>query len=75
MFASVAAGSVHTDGSTTFQPWFRCGTAVSVRPTRVTAPWKCSNRIDDIGDGIVENRSTATSIRSSESSGVKLDSQ
>jgi hypothetical protein len=65
MLASVSAGSVHTDGMSRFQPASRCGTAVSVGPTRVTAPWKCSNRIADIGDGTAANRSTAVSISAS----------
>jgi len=42
---------------------------------RVTAPWKCSNRIAVIGDGTEANRSTAMSISSSGSPFVKLDSQ
>ena len=42
------------DWSTRFQPGSRWGTAVSVAPTRVTAPWKCSNTSADIGrrDGL-----------------------
>ena len=75
MLASVAAGSVHTDGIRRFQPGSRCGTAVSVGPTRVTAPWKCSNRIAVIGDGTVANRSTAVSISASGRPRVKLESQ
>ena len=51
-FASVSAGSSQTDGRSRFQPGSRWGTAVSVARIRVTAPWKCSNRIPDIGDGI-----------------------
>ena len=38
-------------GMSRFQPSARCGTAVSVTPTRVTAPWKCSSRSTVIGDG------------------------
>jgi hypothetical protein len=53
----------------------RCGTAVSVVATRVTAPWKCSNRIAFIGEGVDANRSTARSMSSSESPPVKLDIQ
>ena len=34
-------------------------------PTRVTAPWKCSNRIAVIGEGTAANRSTAVSISAS----------
>jgi hypothetical protein len=52
-FASLSAGSVQTDGMRRFQPWVRWGTAVSLAPTRVTAPWKCSNRIAVIGEGTV----------------------
>ncbi len=75
MFASVSAGSIQTDGSSRFQPSSRCGTAVSVTPTRQTAPWKCSSRIALIGEGTVANRSTPSSISPSGSPLVKLDSQ
>ena len=75
MFASVPAGSVHTDGTRRFQPGSRCGTAVSVSPTRVTAPWKCSNSIDVMGEGVEANRSTAVSMSASGRPRVKLESQ
>jgi hypothetical protein len=58
-----------------FQPSSRCGTAVSVTPTRVTAPWKCSNGIAIMGEGAVAKRLTARSISSSERPLVKLESQ
>ena len=51
------------------------GTAVAVGATRVTAPWKCSNSIVVIGEGTDANRSTAVSIRPSDSPLVKLESQ
>ena len=38
-------------GESRLKPASRCGTAVAVGATRVTAPWKCSNRISDIGEG------------------------
>ena len=75
MFASLSPGSVQTDGMSRFQPCLRCGTAVSVTPTRVTAPWKCSNRIAVIGEGTLAKRSTVMSISSSGRPRVKLDSQ
>ena len=75
MFSSVAAGSIQTDGSRRFQPSARWGTAVSVTPTRVTAPWKCSSRIAVIGDGTDAKRSTMVSISPSGRPWVKLDSQ
>ena len=75
MFASVAAGSAQTEGMNTFQPGARCGTAVAVGSTRVTAPWKCSNSIAVIGDGTVAKRSTAVSMSVSLNPSVKLDIQ
>ena len=75
MLASVSAGSIHSDGSSRFQPSSRCGTAVSVGPTRVTAPWKCSSRIADIGEGTDANRSRIASINASGRPVVKLESQ
>ena len=75
MFAPVSAGSIQTEGIKKFQPWSRCGTAVSVTPMRVTAPWKCSKSIAVIGDGTLANRSTAVSISSSVSPRMKLESQ
>ena len=41
------------------------GTAVSLTPMRVTAPWKCSIPIAVIVDGVVENCSTMASIAAS----------
>ena len=75
MFLTVSAGSIHSEGSSRFHPLERCGTAVAVGSIRVTWPWKCSNRITDIGEGIVSNRWMAVSIRSSDRPVVKLESQ
>ena len=69
------AGSVHTPIRARFQPFWRCGTAVSVRPTRVAAPWKCSKTIADIGEGHAAKLCAAASIRPSLSPVVKLDRQ
>ena len=75
MLASVSAGSIHSEGSSRFQPSARCGTAVSVGPTRVTAPWKCSSRIAVIGEGTDAKRSTIASMSGSGRPVVKLESQ
>ena len=75
LFLSVSAGSSQTDGINRLKPSSRCGTAVSVTGTRVTAPWKCSNRIAFIGDGVDANRSIMRSMSASEIPLVKLDIQ
>src|SRR5581483_7553561 len=51
--ASVSFGSNQVPGMTRFQPSARCGTAVSVAPTRHTAPWKCSSSRTVPSDGTV----------------------
>ena len=75
-FASVSVGSSQTDGRTQVPAGLTVGDrGLGRAESRVTAPWKCSNRIPDIVDGIDPNRSMATSIRASDKPSVKLDSQ
>ena len=75
MFSSVAAGSIQTDGTSRFQPGFRWGIAVSVTPMRVTAPWKFSSRMCDMGEGTDWKRSAMASMSASGRPPAKVERQ
>ncbi len=51
--------------STTLNPEIRIAHAVSVMPTRLALPWKCSITIWLIGEGQAEKHSSSAAIASS----------
>ena len=74
-FASVSPGSDHIETIEKLNRRSRCAKAVSSRPTRATAPPKCSITANERGEGTLAIISTATSIASSLSSRRKADFQ